>query len=120
MERIYDEIRRLEELEKDYKIIRMMRCYMSYYNVRSKTLCDNLNVSKSTLSKILNEKKDDVSDDIWNEVILKLLDKIDFDKFYKDFFDFDTISSETRVKIEHLGKRIEEVKKLRKKYISNQ
>jgi hypothetical protein len=94
MEQIYDEIRRLKELEVDYKIIRILRCYMAFYNVRSKTLCENLNVSKSTLSKILNEKKDEVSDKVWNEVILKILENIEFHKIVTDFCDFDSISSE--------------------------
>lgn len=119
MEMIYNEIQRLKELEEDYKIIRIIRAYMAYYNVRKKTLCDNLNVSKSTLSKILNEKKQEVSNEVWNEVIFTLLKKIDFHKLFNDIHNFDTMTKETRWKIDELENKLEQYRNLKMKYLSN-
>jgi len=116
---IQNKIDDLNMTNKYVKVVRIIRSYISYYNVRQKELSGCLGVSQGTLSKILNEDWNRVSPNILKSVIHKLMEKLDIGKFVHDILDFESVDSEIKSRIEHLEGELDKVRVIKERWYSN-
>jgi len=112
-----NEITRCERFSEEIKMIRLIRCWMGYHNVRMKDMynkvSENVKVSQSSFSKIMNESLESVSEEmVMNVLCLLLKDIININQMFSQMFS-ESVMKEYKEKIEKLNERINQFESLK-------
>jgi ribosome-binding protein aMBF1 (putative translation factor) len=114
---IDNEMRLRQNLLEEKKFIRLVRAFIGFYNLSRKGLAKKLDINYHILSKVLNEKHNDVTKNQWAQAIEKLLE-IDIMMMFDDMASGQIVNSELT---QEVSKRIFEelnvLKRLRKNSI---